>query len=75
MFDHTSAQTAGETHDINLLSTSTEPQPPFTHRGSPMSVLKAWIKKVLPRRLMAHLQAWDHYHHGEPEIRLISQLA
>lgn len=40
-----------------------------------MSALKAWIKKVLPRRLMAHLQAWDHYHHGEPEIRLISQLA
>ncbi|CAN7658450.1 FkbM family methyltransferase [Pseudoduganella sp. LjRoot289] len=40
-----------------------------------MRNLKVFIKKALPRQLLVHLQAWDHYHRGEPEIRLLSQLS
>lgn len=40
-----------------------------------MSSLKKTIKRVVPARLLSHLQALDHYINGEPEIRLISQLA
>lgn len=40
-----------------------------------MRALKSMLKQTLPRRLLVHLQAWDHYLHGEPELRLISQLS
>ena len=40
-----------------------------------MGALKALIKKTLPGQLLVHMQAWDHYLHGEPEIRLLAQLS
>jgi FkbM family methyltransferase len=40
-----------------------------------MGTLKKIVKKALPRRLLSHIQAFDHYINGEPEIRLISKLA
>jgi FkbM family methyltransferase len=40
-----------------------------------MGVLRKTIKNAIPNRVLCHLQALDHYLNGEPEIRLISQLA
>lgn len=40
-----------------------------------MRTLKALVKKTLPQPMLAYLQAMDHYLRGEPEIRLIPQLA
>ena len=40
-----------------------------------MNMLKKMIKNAMPERLMLHMQALDHYLHGEAEIRLISQLS
>jgi FkbM family methyltransferase len=40
-----------------------------------MRALKSLLKKMLPRSVLAHLQAMDHYLRGEPELRLLPQLA
>lgn len=40
-----------------------------------MHPFKVLLKRALPRQLTARLQALDHYLRGEPEIRLIPQLA
>jgi FkbM family methyltransferase len=44
---------------------------PPKKRGSLLPFAKAVVKSTLPDRLVAHLQAADHYFRGEPEIRLL----
>lgn len=47
---------------------------PFCISYSAMGAMKKILKKILPESALLHLQAFDHYFNGEPELRLVSKL-
>jgi FkbM family methyltransferase len=36
--------------------------------------IRSILQNILPSAALAHLQSYDHYYHGEPEIRLLSAI-